>query len=68
MTSLQCLSFNLLSLYLRVSWLFYNERQKEATLQSLEQEIFNTLLDNENGQYSELAQEMQELYVFLLNK
>lgn len=67
MTLLQFLGFSLVSSLLKLSWCFYNEKQKETTLQMLEKEIFNLLLENEYGEYDELARETQDLYVWLLN-
>lgn len=68
MTLLEFLGFSLVSSLLKLSWCFYSEKQKEATLQMLEKEIFNLLLDNEYGQFDELAKKTQELYIWLLNR
>lgn len=67
MSIFQFLMFSILGSLLKLTWRFYNEDQKEATLRMIEKELFNLLLENEYGELEELSREIQELYVWLLN-
>jgi len=63
MTVLQFLALHIVGSALKVSWFFFNEIQKDRTLKVIEQELHDLLVI---GTYSELASEVQELYIWLL--
>lgn len=63
MTLLQFLALNIVGSVLKVSWFFYNEIQKDQTLRIIERELRDLLAE---GGHSELASEVQELYLWLL--
>jgi len=63
MTVLQFLALHIVGSALKVSWFFFNELQKDRTLRVIEQELHDLLLI---GTHGELASEVQDLYLWLL--
>jgi len=66
MTLGQFFCFHIASSILKVAYIFYSEKRKEGTLKMVEKKIFDTLVENEYGEYDELISEMQDLYLWLL--
>ena len=63
MSILQFLALNIVGTALKLSWFFFNEIQKDQTLRIIERELHDLLVE---GGHNELAREVQELYVWLL--
>lgn len=63
MNILQFLALNIVGSALKLSWFFFSEIQKDQTLKIIERELHDLLVE---GGHSELASEVQELYIWLL--
>lgn len=63
MSILQFLALNIVGTALKFSWFFLNEIQKDQTLKIIECELYDLLVE---GGHNELAGEVQEIYIWLL--
>lgn len=63
MSILQFLALNIVGTALKFAWFFFNEIQKDRTLRVIESELHDLLVE---GGHNELAKEVQELYIWLL--
>lgn len=63
MSILQFLALNIVGITLKFAWFFLNEIQKDQTLRIIERELRDMLVE---GGHDELAREVQELYIWLL--
>lgn len=63
MSILQFLALNIVGICLKSAWFFLNEIQKDQTFRVIERELHDLLVE---GSHYELAREVQELYIWLL--
>lgn len=63
MSILQFLALNIVGTTLKLFWFLFTEIQKDQTLRIIERELHDLLVE---GGHKELANEVQELYIWLL--
>ena len=51
---------------LKVIYIFYSRKKKDATISMIERELEKLVKENEYGEYQELISELAELYDWLL--